>query len=153
MKSLLVAIACLAAVHVSTAEPSLSTQDVTHIGRICRQFFGAPAKDIDRLLRQLRPYVKDQRSYTPWVCSGQHCRGAVALRGDTQLVYGFSSIPDPSVRDPMDIAPDAVRKGNNRINAIGLLRHGTVLFAIPATAAPFLIETSSNQAIKRIATR
>src|SRR5438132_1846293 len=153
MKSLVIAFAWLASVSLASAGPTLSAGDVAQIKRICRHVFGAPAKDIESFLRPLARYMRDQRSLAPWVCSSQHCRGAVALRDDAQVVYGFMSIPDPSATDPMDITPDAVRKGNNRINAVGLVRGGKVLFAIPPSAAPFLTKTSSNQALERTADR
>jgi len=153
MKSLVIAFAWLASVSLASAGPPLFAADVAQIKRICRHVFGAPAKDIESFLRPLARYMRDQRSVAPWVCSSQHCCGAVALRDDAQVVYGFMSIPDPSATDPMDITPDAVRKGNNRINAVGLVRGGKVLFAIPPSAAPFLTKTSSNQTLERTANR
>jgi hypothetical protein len=148
MKSLVIAFTWLASVSLATGGPPLSGTDVAQIKRICRHVFGAPARDIESFLHPLAPYMRDQRSVARWVCSGQHCRGAVALRDDAQVVYGFMSIPDPSATDPMDIIPDAVRKGNNRINAVGLVRGGKVLFAIPPSAARFVTETSSNHVME-----
>lgn len=149
MKSLAVTVACLTAISVVNAEPALTTNDIARIKRICRQFYDTPARDMQATLRSLLPYLRSQDALkNPWVCSSQYCRGSVALRGGAGVVYGFISIPDPSTTDSMEITPDAVRKGNNRINAVGLLQGGKVLFAIPANAAPFLTRTSSNQAMK-----
>lgn len=123
-----------------TSAKPLTSNDIADINRICRSFFGAPAKDIETFLRPLASYArsKDELSKPQWVCSSQHCSGRVALRDEAEIVYGFTSIPEPSASDPMDITPDAVRKGNNRINVVGLVRHRKIVFVMPAEAAPFL---------------
>lgn len=124
----------------SNDSKGLTSDDIANIKRICRSVFGAPAKDIGTALRPLQPYALSKRDLNDvrWVCSSQHCRGGVALRDDAEIIYGFISIPDPSTSNPMDITPDSVRKGNNRINAIGLVKHRKILFAMPTNAAPFL---------------
>ena len=145
------AIAYLAASSVCFAAPHMNGSDIANIKRICQQFYDTPAHDVQKNLRPLRQYLASENALTNhrWVCSSQHCTGIVALRDGYEIVYGFQSIPDWSASDPFDVAPDLVRKGNNRIDAVGLVKRGKVLFAIPTNGASFL--TSSNQPLQRIA--
>ena len=119
----------------------LNSNDIGEIKRVCRKFFGAPAKDMESVLRPLTAYFQSPNELTKhnWVCSSQHCSGRLELRDGSTIVYGFISIPDPASDDPMDITPDRIRKGNNRINAVGLVKKGKVIFAIPADSARFLV--------------
>ena len=140
-----VAIAYFAGSFVCFAAPHIGGSDIANIKRICQDFYGTPAHDVQKSLRPLRQYFASEDALTNhrWVCSSQHCTGIVALRYGYEIVYGFQSILDQSDSDPFDVAPDLVREGNNRIDAVGLVKRGKVLFAIPTNAASFL--TSPNQ--------
>jgi hypothetical protein len=120
----------------------LTVSEIHEIKRICQSLFGAPAKNAKSLLRPLSPYIRSsgELDHHRWVCSSQHCSGAVGLRDGSAVIYSFVSIPDPKSTDPTDITADRVRKGNNRINAIGLIKERKVIFAIPPKAAQYLVQ-------------